>query len=36
VQQKELHTNFERLPDNLSLADGANLLLRQNLVAFKQ
>jgi hypothetical protein len=35
VQQKELHTNFERLPDNLSLADDANLLLRQSLVAFK-
>lgn len=36
VQQKELHTNFERVPDNLTLADGANLLLHQNLVAFKQ
>jgi len=36
VQQKELHSNFERVPDDLSLADGANLLLHQKLVAFKQ
>jgi hypothetical protein len=36
VQQKELHTNFERVPDNMTLADAANLLLHQNLVAFKQ
>ena len=36
VQQKELHTNFEPVPDNLTLADGANLLLHQSLIAFKQ
>jgi hypothetical protein len=36
VQQKEIHSNFERLPDNLSLSDVANLLLRQTLVASKQ
>ena len=33
VQQKELHTNFERLPSDLTLADAANLLLKQALVA---
>lgn len=33
VQQKELRSNFERVPDDLSLADAANLLLRQTLVA---
>jgi len=31
VQQNELHSNFERVPDNLSLAEGATLLLRQTL-----
>jgi len=36
VQQKELHTNFEQMPDDLSLADAANVLLRQTVVAFKQ
>lgn len=36
VQQKELHGNFEQIPDDLSLADAANLLLRQTVVAFKQ
>ena len=36
VQQKELHSDFERVPDSLSLVDAANLLLHQNLVAFKQ
>lgn len=36
VQQKELHSNFEQIPDDLSLADAANLLLRQTVVAFKQ
>ncbi len=35
VQQKEIHSNFERLPDNLSLSDVANLLLSQTLVASK-
>jgi hypothetical protein len=36
VQQKELHSNFERVPDDLSLSDAANLLLRQTMVASKQ
>ena len=36
VKQKELHSNFERVPDDLSLSDAASLLLRQTLVAFKQ
>jgi hypothetical protein len=33
VQQKELHTNFERLPNDLTFADAVNLLLKQALVA---
>ena len=36
VQQKEIHSNFERVPDDLSLADAANLLLSQTLVASKR
>jgi hypothetical protein len=36
VQQKELHSNFERVPDDLSLSDAANLLLRQTIVASKR
>lgn len=36
VQQKELHSNFERVPDDLTLADAASLLMRQTLVAAKQ
>jgi hypothetical protein len=36
VQQKELHSNFEQIPDDLSLADAANILLRQTVLAFKQ
>jgi hypothetical protein len=36
VQQKELHRNFERVADDISLSDATNLLLRQNLVAAKQ
>jgi hypothetical protein len=36
VQQKELHSNFGRVGDDISLSDAANLLLRQNLVAAKQ
>jgi hypothetical protein len=35
VQQKEKHSNFERVSGDLTLADAANLLLRQNLVASK-
>ena len=33
VQQKEVHSNFERMPDDLTLADAANTLLKQTLVA---
>ena len=33
VQQKELHSNFESLPADISLADAASLLLKQTLVA---
>ena len=33
VQQKEVHSNFERLPDDLTLADAASVLLKQTLVA---
>jgi len=36
VQQKELHRNFERVPDDLSLSDAAGLLLRQAVIAAKQ
>jgi hypothetical protein len=36
VQQKELHSNFERVGDDISVSDAANILLRQNLVASKQ
>jgi hypothetical protein len=36
VQQKEVHSNFERVPEDLSLADAANVLLRQTLVAAKR
>lgn len=35
VQQKEKHSNFERVSGDLTLADAANLLLHQNLVASK-
>jgi hypothetical protein len=33
VQQKEIHSNFERLPSDITLAGAANLLLRQAEVA---
>lgn len=36
VQQKELHSDFERLPADITLADAANLLLKQTLVATNQ
>jgi hypothetical protein len=35
VQQKELHRDFERVPDNLSMSDAAALLLQQSLIAAK-
>jgi hypothetical protein len=33
VQQKELHSNFQPVPDNMTLSDAANLLLKQAFVA---
>jgi hypothetical protein len=33
VQQKELHSNFERVPNDLTIADAAGLLLKRTLVA---
>ena len=33
VQQKEAHSNFERMPDDITVVNAANLLLRQSLVA---
>lgn len=33
VQQKEVHSNFERMPDEVTLVDAANTLLRQTLIA---
>jgi hypothetical protein len=36
VQQKELHSNFQHVPDDLSLSDAAGLLLKQALIAAKR
>jgi len=36
VRQKELHRNFQPVPDNLSLSDAAGLLLKQALIAAKR
>ena len=36
VQQKEVHSNFERMPDDITIADAAGLLLKQTLMAFKR
>jgi hypothetical protein len=36
VQQKEVHSNFQPVPDDLSLSDAAGLLLQRALVAAKQ
>ena len=36
VQQKERHSNFQRVPDNLTLSDAAGLLLKQVLIATKR
>lgn len=33
VQQKELHRNFERVPDDLNLSDAAGILLKESLMA---
>ncbi len=36
VQQKEVHSNFEPVPDDLSLSNAAGILLQQALVAAKR
>jgi hypothetical protein len=36
VQQKELHSNFQAVPEDLNLADAAGLLLKQALIATKR
>ena len=36
VQQKEVHRNFERVPDDLSISDAAALLLNQSLIAARR
>ena len=35
VQQRELHRNFDRVPDDLTISDAASLLLKQALFAAK-
>src|SRR5437899_2751197 len=35
VQQREFHRNFERVPDDLTMAEAAALLLKQTLIAAK-
>lgn len=36
VQQKEYRTDFRRVPDNLTLAQGVDMLLRQALAQLNQ
>lgn len=36
VQQKEIHQNFERVPNDLSVSDAAALLLKESLIAAKR
>lgn len=36
VRQKELHRNFERVPDDLTMTDAAALLMKESLVAAKR
>ena len=36
VQQKELHQNFERVPDDLTISDAAAILLKQSLIAARR
>jgi hypothetical protein len=36
VQQKELHSNFQAVPEDLNLADAAALLLEQTMIAAKR
>ena len=33
VQQKEVHSNFERMPDEITMADAVNVLVRHTLIA---
>jgi hypothetical protein len=35
VRQREIHKNFERVPDDLTMSDAAGILLKQPLVASK-
>jgi len=36
IRQKELHRNFERVPDDLTISDAAALLLKQSLIAARR
>jgi hypothetical protein len=36
VQQKELHRNFNRVPDDLTISDAAALLLKQSLIVARR
>jgi hypothetical protein len=36
VQQKETHSNFQRVPDDLDLAQAAGILLNETTVAAKR
>jgi hypothetical protein len=36
VRQREIHKNFERVPDDLTMSDAAGILLKQPLLASKQ
>jgi hypothetical protein len=36
VKQKEVHQNFERVPDDLNISDAAALLLNQSLMAARR
>jgi len=36
VQQKELHRNFERVPDDLTISDAVALLLKHSLIAARR
>jgi hypothetical protein len=36
VQQRELHRDFERVPDDLTISDAAALLMKQSLIAAKR
>jgi hypothetical protein len=36
VQQQELHRNFQRVPDDLTISDAAAILLKQSLIAARR